>query len=1128
MLKYDKNHISPERHERRYAMSWSRICKVMITTRLICSIFFSFFLLIISTSAVYGQDWIVSLALHEAYSISDADGGGSSDDIYLKVFNGENQSCNYENSREEHNRHIKPPWICPVGTFSGSDPVAIVKMQLWDYDDWFNGGDDHYDINPEQNARDILMSFKPASHMLAIPGIPGWEQYKCAQGRIKFKGTEGEDFAWVIFTISASPVGALNGDSDNDGLPDAWELCGVDGDGDGDIGVELRSLGADPYRKDLFVEIDWFVDDDGSGIVDHSHEPWLPSLINAWHEFDVAPVANPLRPDGTPSLNGINLHIDVGQLYENYRLDTTQDGIPNFTVGPAGDAHLDRTGRLAIGNLGGGNRICANLNPAPCTITGSQGEVVSITAAQGTNIRKRNFNKNRESVFRYAIFGHHADGWGTASGLTPLGTVDFAVTLGTFPQHAGIRGPSGLPVDGEIRQHTGTFMHELGHSLGIGHGGSDALNFKPNYLSIMSYWWQMRGLFIDTNNDLIADPIMGIDYDGDGINDGSRFMYSNETLPTLNENCLNEQDGIGNGQIMTRHYCQPIAGSGLPVGLASPFRPGNGRIDWDCDNIPDPCASVNVNGDWQDANNNDVPDVGELPIFSNLTGFNDYRYLSVNKLKGITKEEDNSMWGDVKRLIPLPDLQFLVDRCESTQRILFEEFQNGTRIDKQYIDQLGIPVLFLRDTQRTPMIEAPHDRNGVATQSPPQSLVNKPSTVGSQVPLVIRFKKPQRYVALYLGRSTPGDPHDDRAVMSAFNMTGDLIGKVSRPIPANGVTGFLGVMTAFPYELISRVELRFEGGAKYEPVHIDDLVLCAKQIMNDPGYPPAPKFGDIEINATIKAKKVVREPGHDEAVFKAAVVGVPIKLDQNIVKTDFQFARKEGTNITLTAPESFDGLHFIHWEMNDAVVFADRELSVELTLLSDSTLTALYGKTPPPIKAQVNMGKVDIEDGLTNTHRKEGTDGENAVVTCGPPGDQRKGRSNWGTQDPTSDISDPFIYFNVTDPQVKKSRDLEIIAYVYDDPALPAGTNINLQYTNEFAVDENDFPNVFAVHSIAHTLGQTGDWVPLVWKISDAGFRSLQHKNSDFRIVANLSQITEILSWRICIDGVVVSDYTSN
>src|SRR4030095_3103071 len=108
---------------------------------------------------------------------------------------------------------------------------------------------------------------------------------------------------------------------------------------------------------------------------------------------------------------------------------------------------------------------------------------------------------NRAQVFRYVIFADFSNPEGN-SGWTPWGSVDFVVSLGPFGNApGGMPGPSGLPVMGSIGQHTGTFLHELGHSLGLGHGGGDGINRKPNYISIMSYNYQMRGAIYDLNGD---------------------------------------------------------------------------------------------------------------------------------------------------------------------------------------------------------------------------------------------------------------------------------------------------------------------------------------------------------------------------------------------------------------------------------------------------------------------------------------------------------------------------------------------------------------------------------------------------------------------------------------------------
>jgi hypothetical protein len=54
---------------------------------------------------------------------------------------------------------------------------------------------------------------------------------------------------------------------------------------------------------------------------------------------------------------------------------------------------------------------------------------------------------------------------------------------------------------GARNEQAGTFMHELGHTLGLLHGGFEGRiegfhDKKPNYLSVMSYrtGWQMCGI----------------------------------------------------------------------------------------------------------------------------------------------------------------------------------------------------------------------------------------------------------------------------------------------------------------------------------------------------------------------------------------------------------------------------------------------------------------------------------------------------------------------------------------------------------------------------------------------------------------------------------------------------------
>jgi LPXTG-motif cell wall-anchored protein len=95
---------------------------------------------------------------------------------------------------------------------------------------------------------------------------------------------------------------------------------------------------------------------------------------------------------------------------------------------------------------------------------------------------------------------------------------DFMVTLGAFSGSTGDRG-----------EQAATFMHELGHNLGLLHGGGDDENFKPNYLSVMNYMFTFEFRHVATR------PL----------------DYSRVKLDTLNEMKVDETKGLGVSVIPT-------------------------------------------------------------------------------------------------------------------------------------------------------------------------------------------------------------------------------------------------------------------------------------------------------------------------------------------------------------------------------------------------------------------------------------------------------------------------------------------------------------------------------------------------------------------------------------------------
>ena len=126
------------------------------------------------------------------------------------------------------------------------------------------------------------------------------------------------------------------------------------------------------------------------------------------------------------------------------------------------------------------------------------------------------FDEELESAVRYCVFAHQLATL-TDSGLARgEPSSDFIVSLGAFVEESGSTDPW---------MQAGTFMHELGHTLGLQHGGGDLTNRKPNYLSVMNYDFQKAGLRI-------------------GGQDG-HFDYSQTKLADLDESALSEGAGLG-------------------------------------------------------------------------------------------------------------------------------------------------------------------------------------------------------------------------------------------------------------------------------------------------------------------------------------------------------------------------------------------------------------------------------------------------------------------------------------------------------------------------------------------------------------------------------------------------------
>jgi hypothetical protein len=207
--------------------------------------------------------------------------------------------------------------------------------------------------------------------------------------------------------------------------------------------------------------------------------------------------------------------------------------------------------------------------------------VIDITNAPSTSasvvgIKNAYFNHAGDSRYFYSIWAHNYSYQGvftTSSGIADLPGNTHVISLGSFSDQTGT-----------MSNQIGTFVHEFGHNLGQLHGGADNANYKPNYISIMNYFYQLSGV----GPSLVA---LGFANTGSGFN---TFGYSHGFLPSLNEGALDENVGIGLGR----------------------------AVDWNCDNVIQSLVSKDIQ--WSNrcgAGNAGLSILTDYDNWSSINGF---------------------------------------------------------------------------------------------------------------------------------------------------------------------------------------------------------------------------------------------------------------------------------------------------------------------------------------------------------------------------------------------------------------------------------------------------------------------------------------------------------------------------
>lgn len=297
------------------------------------------------------------------------------------------------------------------------------------------------------------------------------------------------------------PPGAK--DDDLDGIPDTAEVAGGTF-----AGLDLYAMGARTGKKDLFVELDSMESSD-LGILTK-----IESL-----QIVVAAFAK----------KNINVMFDAGNAF------SSTFSVSNF-------------------NLGQGSNVvpfekCIKLDQTTCSANISDRRSLYDWKEEFMDLRRR-------SIFHYLLMANSqlVDGSsGGPSGIAEIKGNDLIVTYGnTFNAN-----PTTSQLNQIINFKAKTIMHELGHNLGLRHGGFEDLNYKPNYYSIMNYlygagldpdpssstvylrWRNSQGDKTPSTCSLVASP----------CGDKSQYIidFSNGTSTDLDENSLLESANIGRG-----------------------------------------------------------------------------------------------------------------------------------------------------------------------------------------------------------------------------------------------------------------------------------------------------------------------------------------------------------------------------------------------------------------------------------------------------------------------------------------------------------------------------------------------------------------------------------------------------
>lgn len=362
-------------------------------------------------------------------------------------------------------------------------------------------------------------------------------------------GPDTDDDGLSDHVESALCTSVTNPDSDYDGLSDGWETFGVQFD-DGSV-LPLPDYGSNPCYKNIFLQLDW---ETGA----QPPPTGINNMVNQYRDRDTAVyIETNERPRPTAYDQS---HIgSVDAVYQKQDGEFYFDPKRNWAFYYGYERNLQgRSGAwnrfFSIDHFGGTHGYC---DSGP---------------RQGDECRGDFECGGGGSCTFGCTDGTNEGGSCTSATDCPMEDGSFASCTQPCVTKPGATGPA-CPELGDLGYR---LFHELGHSVGLGHGGmlgtlaatsdggfvttdtrGDDSNYKPHQVSVMNYWYGQGVMCVMP----LPDPIP----DGYNMLITSEISFMDESLGSLDENRLSESDTSATSIKLRAQDCSFVDPTAFPV-----------------------------------------------------------------------------------------------------------------------------------------------------------------------------------------------------------------------------------------------------------------------------------------------------------------------------------------------------------------------------------------------------------------------------------------------------------------------------------------------------------------------------------------------------------------------------------